>query len=68
MNWEDLQRELEQLTPEQYGYLGITALFGPLALRMLGFKMLATLIRPLALLAILGGLYAKQQHSDEQGA
>ncbi len=65
MNLEDLLAELEQLTPEQYGYLGLAATFGPFVLRLLGFKLLARLIRPLALLALGGGWYARQQHLGE---
>ena len=63
MNLDDLLAQLEQLTPEQYGYAGLAAAFGPLVLRLFGFKLLATLVRPLALLVIVGGLYARQQHS-----
>ena len=64
MNFEDLSAMLEQLTPEQYGYLALLAMFGPLALRILGFKLLARLVRPVALVMIVGGLYAKQQGGD----
>ena len=63
MDFDDLLSELEHLTPEQYGYLGLLAIFGPFVLRLFGFKLLAGLARPLALLALLGGLYARQQHS-----
>ncbi len=65
MNLDDLLKQLEGLTPEQYGYMGLAALLGPLTLRLLGFKMLGTLIRPLALLGIVGGLYARQQRFKE---
>ena len=41
MNENNLLAQLEQLTPEQYGYLGLAAIFGPLVLRLLGFKLLA---------------------------
>ncbi len=68
MNLDDLLGELEQLTPEQYGYLGLAAMLGPLTLRLFGFKLLARLIRPLALLAVVGGLYARQQSSGESGS
>ncbi len=64
MNFDDLLAELEQLTPEQYGYLGAAALFGPLVLRLFGFKLLGNMLRPLALLVIVGGLYARQQRSS----
>jgi hypothetical protein len=62
MNLDDLLGELEQLTPEQFGYLGLLAVFGPILLRLIGFKTLSRLIRPLALLALAAGLYARQQH------
>ncbi len=65
MNFEDLLAQLERLTPEQYGYLGLAAVFGPFLLRLLGFKLLAGLIRPLALLGLVGGLYARQQRGRE---
>jgi len=61
MNLDDLLAQLEQLTPEQFGYLGLIATAGPLLLRLLGFKLFSRLVRPLALLALVGGLYAKQQ-------
>ena len=63
MNLDDLLAQLEQLTPEQYGYAGVAALLGPLVLRLLGFRLLAVLVRPLALLVIVGGLYARQQRA-----
>ena len=68
MNLDDLLAQLEQLTPEQYGYVGLAAVFGPLVLRLLGFKLLAPFIRPLALLVIVGGLYARQQRSGGSGS
>jgi hypothetical protein len=64
MNLDDLVAELEKLTPEQFGYLGLAAMFGPLLLRILGFKLLSRLVRPLALLGLVGGLYAKQQMNE----
>lgn len=66
MNLDDLLAELENLTPEQYGYLGVAAIFGPFVLRLLGFKLLARLVRPLALLALGGALYARQQGGESQ--
>lgn len=66
MNLDDLLQQLERLTPEQYGYLGLGAIFGPLVLRLLGFKILARFIRPLALLVLVGGLYARQQQGAGQ--
>ena len=63
MDFDNILAELEQLTPEQYGYLGLAAIFGPFVLRIFGFKALGALLRPLALLAIVGGLYARQQRS-----
>ena len=65
MDLDDLWAELEQLTPEQYGYLGLVALFGPVLLKLLGFKALGALSRPLALVAIVAALYARQQRFSE---
>ena len=67
MNLEDLLANLERLTPDQYGYLGLAALFGPFVLRLLGFKLLARLVRPLSLVALAGGWYARQQKLNEEG-
>jgi hypothetical protein len=67
MNLEDLISDLGQLNPEQYGYLGLAATFGPFVLRLLGFKLLARLVRPLALAALAGGWYARQQRLNEEG-
>ncbi len=67
MTLDDLLAELERLTPEQYGYAALAALLGPFVFKLLGFKLLGTLIRPLALLVILGGLYARQQRSGAGG-
>ena len=66
MNADDLLQQLEQLTPEQYGYLGLAAIFGPFVLRLLGFKILARFVRPLALLGLVGGLYARKQQGAGQ--
>ena len=65
MNLDDLWGELEHLTPEQYGYLGLLALVGPMILRLFGFKMLARLARPLALAMIGAAAYARQQNYGE---
>lgn len=54
--------ELERLTPEHFLYLGLAAMFGPFVVKLLGFKLLAPLMRPLALLVLVAGLYAKQEH------
>ena len=67
MNSDDLLGQLEQLTPQQLSYLAVLAIFGPLLLRLLGFKMLATWSRPLALLVLVSALYAKQQQGGNGG-
>ena len=67
MNLEDLLAGLERITPEQYGYLGLAAVFGPFMLRLLGFKLLARLVRPLSLAALAGAWYARQQDLNEEG-
>jgi hypothetical protein len=66
MELDTILAELEQLTPEQYGYLGLAAIFGPMLLKLLGFKLLANLVRPLALVLIVGGIYARQQRASGQ--
>lgn len=63
MNLDDLLDQLADLSNREYGYLLLTALVGPLALRLLGWKALARLIRPLALVVLLGGMYARQEQS-----
>lgn len=65
MDLHDLFAQLDKLTPRSYGYVGLVATVGPLTLRLLGFKTLAQIVRPLALLVIAGGLYARQQHSTK---
>lgn len=66
MELDTILAELEQLSPEHYGYLGLAAVFGPLLLKVLGFKLLGTLVRPIALVLIVGGIYARQQHTTSQ--
>lgn len=61
VDFDQILNVLERLTPREYGYVALTALVGPLTLRLLGFRFLATLIRPVALLVLLGGAYAQQQ-------
>ena len=61
MTMEDILGELEQLTPEQFGYIGLAALIGPFVLRLFGFKLLARLIRPLAVATFAMAAYARQQ-------
>ncbi|MBA3944551.1 MAG: hypothetical protein H0X37_08320 [Herpetosiphonaceae bacterium] len=61
MDFDDLLDLLEGLPARTYGYVGLAALFGPLLLRLLGLKTLGNLLRPAALVVLLGGLYAKQQ-------
>ena len=67
MDFDRILEELERLTPEQFGYLGLAAIFGPFVLKLLGFKLLSPLVRPLALLGLVGGLYAKQQRAQQGG-
>lgn len=61
MDLDSLVDTLEGLPGRTYGYVGLAAVFGPLLLKLLGFKSLGTVLRPLALLVLLGGAYAKQQ-------
>ncbi len=46
MELDTILDELEQLTAEQYGYLGVAAIFGPLLLKLLGFKLLGATRSP----------------------
>lgn len=61
MQLDDLLEQLAQFPREVYGYALLAALAGPMLLRVAGFGTLARLIRPLALVFVLGGMYAKQQ-------
>jgi hypothetical protein len=65
MDLDNLMAELEHLTAEQFMYLGLAAMFGPFVVKLLGFKILAPLVRPLALLVLVGGLYAKQERAAQ---
>ena len=65
MDLDNLLAGLERLTPEQFGYLGLAAIVGPFVTKLLGFKVLAPLVRPLALLVLVGGLYAKQVRAQQ---
>ena len=61
MNTDEILDQLANLPSEVYAYTFAAALVGPLALRLLGFKALSQLIRPLALAVLIGGIYAKQE-------
>ncbi|HEY0735883.1 MAG TPA: hypothetical protein VGD69_13305 [Herpetosiphonaceae bacterium] len=65
MDLEDLPifDQLAQLPNRTYSYVVIAAVAGPMALRLFGFKTLGQLIRPLALVVLLSGMYAKQQRA-----
>ena len=41
MDVDDLLAELERLTPEQFAYLGIAAIFGPFLLKLFRSEVLA---------------------------
>lgn len=60
MNLDELLDQLAALPRAVYGYLLLAALAGPPLLRLFGFKALAGLVRPVALLVLLGGLVARQ--------
>ena len=66
MDLEDLPifDQLAQLPNRTYSYVVIAAVAGPTALRLFGFKTLGQLIRPLALVVLLSGMYAKQQRAS----
>lgn len=65
MDLEDLPifDQLAQLPNRTYSYIVIAAVAGPTALRLFGLKTLGQLIRPLALVVLLSGMYAKQQRA-----
>lgn len=61
MTLEEALDYLRRLSTRTYSYIVLAAILGPLTLRVLGLSSLARLIRPLAVLIVLGGMYAKQQ-------
>lgn len=61
MSFDELLEQLRQLSTRTYSYVTLAALFGPITLRLLGLKPLAQVIRPAALVVLLGGMYARQQ-------
>ena len=63
---EQLVDQLNQLPMQVYSYAALAALFGPFVLRLLGFKALGQLLRPVALVLVLGGIYAKRQKLGER--
>jgi hypothetical protein len=66
MQLDDLLEQLAQFPREVYGYALLAALAGPFVLRIAGLGSLARLARPLALIFVLGGMYAKQQRAGER--
>ncbi len=61
MNQSDLLDQLAELPKTTYRTTFIASLVGPLLLRLFGLKGLSRWIRPLALLLLVAGMYAKQQ-------
>lgn len=61
MSLQEILDQLRQLSTRSYSYILLSALFGPLTLRLLGLGAVARLIRPAALALLLGGMYARQQ-------
>ena len=55
--------QLAQLPNRTYSYVVIAAFAGPTVLKLFGFRTLGQLIRPLALVVLLSGMYAKQQRA-----
>ncbi len=58
---DQLVEQLDQIPMQVYSYVALAALFGPFALRLLGLKALGQLLRPVALVVLIGGIYAKRQ-------
>ncbi|MDP9310693.1 MAG: hypothetical protein M3R24_07350 [Chloroflexota bacterium] len=67
MNFDEILDQLAQVPSRQYSYVLLAAVIGPLTLRLFGLKTLSQLVRPLALLVFLGGMYAKQQAGRSTG-
>ena len=63
---DQLVDQLNQLPMQVYSYAALAALFGPFVLRLFGFKALGQLLRPVALVLVLGGIYAKRQKLGER--
>ena len=61
MNLDDVLDQLGQLSTRTYSYIVLGGLIGPLVLRLLGLGALGRLVRPLAIAALLGGIYARQE-------
>jgi hypothetical protein len=61
MTIDDILAELRALPAQVYGYAILVAIAGPLALRSLGLRSLAPLVRPAAIMLVLAGMYAKQE-------
>ncbi len=66
INLDEIVNQLNQLPMRVYSYAALAALFGPFVLGLLGFKALGQLLRPAALLLVMGGIYAKRQKLGEQ--
>lgn len=66
LDLDEIVNQLNQLPMQVYSYAALAALFGPFVLRLLGFKALGTVLRPAALLLVVGGIYAKRQKFGEQ--
>jgi hypothetical protein len=60
-NLDELVNQLAQLPMQVYSYAALAALFGPFVLRLLGLGALGQILRPAALVLVLGGIYAKRQ-------
>ncbi len=60
-NLDELVNQLAQLPMQVYSYAALAALFGPFVLRLLGLGALGQILRPVALVLVLGGIYAKRQ-------
>lgn len=68
MDLNSLVTQLRQLSTRTYSYVLLSALIGPLLLRLLGLGALGRLVRPLALAVLLGGVYARQQGQSDMSS
>ena len=66
LDLDEIVNQLNQLPMQVYSYAALAALFGPFVLRLLGLKALGQVLRPAALLLVVGGIYAKRQKLGEQ--
>jgi hypothetical protein len=63
---DDLLTQLAELPTAMYRNVLFAALIGPLFLRLFGLKSFSKIVRPIALLTIVAGMYAKQRKLGDE--